>query len=104
MELQGRLLQMGMLRLQLLSTWWREFQILPGRSHPSMNMSADGGFILTGIKVTRAPEEEGGFGEEDEEEGEEGNWGGVEGRGALDLMACDDDAMGCLFGGDGEEE
>ena len=42
--------------------------------------------------------------EEDEEEGEEGNWGGVEGRGALDLMACDDDAMGCLFGGDGEEE
>lgn len=84
-ELQGRLLQMGMLRLQLLSTWWREFQILPGRSHPSMNMSADGGFILTGIKVTRAPEEEGGFGEEEEEEdGEEEGREEMEGDGEED--------------------
>ena len=29
----------------------REYQVLPGRTHPSMTMSQTGGFILTGIKL-----------------------------------------------------
>jgi len=29
----------------------REFQVLPGRTHPNMNMGQHGGFILTGMKV-----------------------------------------------------
>lgn len=51
-QLHSLLADAGMARLQLLNTWWREYQILPGRSHPAMNMSADGGYLLTGIKVT----------------------------------------------------
>jgi tRNA (adenine-N(1)-)-methyltransferase non-catalytic subunit len=39
------------INLRLSDTWTREFQILPGRTHPSMNMSQHGGFILTGIKI-----------------------------------------------------
>ena len=38
-------------KLQLSNTWTREYQVLPGRTHPTMGMSACGGFILTGIKV-----------------------------------------------------
>ncbi|CAM9247877.1 unnamed protein product [Phaeothamnion confervicola] len=37
--------------LQLSDTWYREFQVLPGRTHPHMNMSATGGYILCGYKV-----------------------------------------------------
>lgn len=40
-------------KLQLSNTWTREYQVLPGRTHPSMNMSSCGGYILTGIKVHR---------------------------------------------------
>ena len=38
-------------KLQLSNTWTREYQVLPGRTHPAMNMSACSGYILTGIKV-----------------------------------------------------
>ena len=39
------------INLRLTDTWLREYQILPGRSHPNMNMSQCGGYILSGIKL-----------------------------------------------------
>lgn len=39
------------INLRLSDTWMREYQVLPGRTHPSMNMTQSGGFILTGIKL-----------------------------------------------------
>ncbi|KAL3940376.1 MAG: hypothetical protein SGBAC_005079 [Bacillariaceae sp.] len=39
------------INLRLSDTWMREYQVLPGRTHPSMNMSQSGGFLLTGIKL-----------------------------------------------------
>jgi tRNA (adenine-N(1)-)-methyltransferase non-catalytic subunit len=47
-ELQRQCLAIN---LRLSDTWMREYQMLPGRTHPSMNMSQNGGFILTGIKL-----------------------------------------------------
>ena len=41
-------------KLQLLSlsdAWMREFQVLPGQTHPNMNMGHYGWFILAGIKI-----------------------------------------------------
>jgi tRNA (adenine-N(1)-)-methyltransferase non-catalytic subunit len=38
-------------RMSLSDTWQREYQTLPGRLHPHMNMSASGGYILSGIYV-----------------------------------------------------
>ena len=32
-----------------LDTWLREYQVLPGRFHPHMNMATSGGYLLTGI-------------------------------------------------------
>ena len=29
----------------------REYQVLPGQTHPNMNMSQNGGFLLVGIKL-----------------------------------------------------
>ena len=37
--------------LQLNETWTRENQVLPGRTHPEMNMSACSGYLLWGIKI-----------------------------------------------------
>lgn len=37
--------------LQLHDIWWREYQVLPFRTHPEMNASQPGGFIVTGIKI-----------------------------------------------------
>lgn len=37
--------------LQLNETWTREHQVLPGRTHPEMNMSACSGYLLSGIKI-----------------------------------------------------
>ncbi|KAB5591871.1 TRNA (adenine(58)-N(1))-methyltransferase non-catalytic subunit TRM6 [Ceratobasidium theobromae] len=37
-------------------TWHREYQVLPGRTHPHMNMPGAGGYILTTIKVYDDPE------------------------------------------------
>lgn len=39
------------INIRLSDTWTREYQILPGRTHPKMDMSQSGGFILTGIKL-----------------------------------------------------
>lgn len=39
------------INLRLSDTWMREYQVLPERTHPSMNMTHSGGFILTGIKL-----------------------------------------------------
>ena len=39
------------INLRLSDTWMREYQVLEGRTHPNMNMSQSGGFILTGIKL-----------------------------------------------------
>jgi tRNA (adenine-N(1)-)-methyltransferase non-catalytic subunit len=47
-ELQKRDLAIN---LRLSDTWMREYQVLPGRTHPSMHMTQSGGFILTGIKL-----------------------------------------------------
>ncbi|KAF5199058.1 tRNA (adenine(58)-N(1))-methyltransferase non-catalytic subunit TRM6 [Thalictrum thalictroides] len=37
--------------LQISEPWLREYQVLPSRSHPFMQMSAFGGYILSGIKI-----------------------------------------------------
>jgi tRNA (adenine-N(1)-)-methyltransferase non-catalytic subunit len=39
------------INLRLSDTWMREYQVLPGRTHPHMTMSQNGGFLLTGIKL-----------------------------------------------------
>ncbi|KAJ9462793.1 tRNA (adenine(58)-N(1))-methyltransferase non-catalytic subunit trm6 [Diplonema papillatum] len=40
--------------VQLTETFWREHQVLPNRTHPFVNMSATGGFLLSGIVVQNA--------------------------------------------------
>ncbi|CAG9465911.1 unnamed protein product [Pedinophyceae sp. YPF-701] len=37
--------------------WWREHQVLPQRTHPNMNMSGTGGFVLCGTFVARDDDE-----------------------------------------------
>ncbi|GAB2228431.1 hypothetical protein Droror1_Dr00010270 [Drosera rotundifolia] len=37
--------------LQILEPWLREYQVLPSRTHPCMQMSAFGGYILSGTRV-----------------------------------------------------
>jgi len=39
------------INLRLTDTWMRDYQVLPGRTHPNMNMSMNGGFLLTGVKL-----------------------------------------------------
>ncbi|KAF1794516.1 tRNA (adenine(58)-N(1))-methyltransferase non-catalytic subunit TRM6 [Phytophthora cactorum] len=41
--------------LQLNETWTRDNQVLPGRTHPEMNMSACSGYLLSGIKILDIP-------------------------------------------------
>lgn len=38
--------------LKLSESWLRGHQVLQDRTHPSINMSGGGGYVLTGIKVT----------------------------------------------------
>lgn len=38
--------------LQLQESWWREYQVLPGRTHPEMMTSGTGGYVLSGIRVS----------------------------------------------------
>ena len=45
--------------VSLSETWLRQHQVLPGRTHPHVNMSGSGGYILSGIYVDNA-EPEGG--------------------------------------------
>ncbi|GFO32261.1 tRNA (adenine(58)-n(1))-methyltransferase non-catalytic subunit trm6 [Plakobranchus ocellatus] len=42
------------LQLKLSETWFREYQILPQRTHPKINMSGTGGFLLTFITSQRS--------------------------------------------------
>lgn len=42
--------------LQLSESWLREYQVLPERSHPLMQMSATGGYLLHGITVNQMSE------------------------------------------------
>ncbi|XP_043711305.1 tRNA (adenine(58)-N(1))-methyltransferase non-catalytic subunit TRM6 isoform X2 [Telopea speciosissima] len=37
--------------LQISEPWLREYQVLPSRTHPSMQMSAFGGYILSGTRI-----------------------------------------------------
>ncbi|BFZ07485.1 hypothetical protein BsWGS_10524 [Bradybaena similaris] len=39
------------LQLRLSETWFREYQVLPQRTHPMMNMSGTGGYLLTFMTV-----------------------------------------------------
>jgi len=39
------------IQLRLCDSWLREYQILPGRTHPFMKMSQNGGFLFMGIKA-----------------------------------------------------
>lgn len=43
--------------LQILEPWLREYQVLPSRTHPRMQMSAFGGYILTGTKISASESE-----------------------------------------------
>jgi tRNA (adenine-N(1)-)-methyltransferase non-catalytic subunit len=50
------------LMLQLQESWMRPYQVLPGRTHPHMNMTTGGtgGYILSGITVAPAGPEPSG--------------------------------------------
>ena len=37
--------------LKLTECWFRNYQVLPSRTHPEVMMSGSGGYILSGIKV-----------------------------------------------------
>jgi hypothetical protein len=39
------------IKMQIADTWCREYQTLPNRSHPMMNMSTSGGYLLWGTFV-----------------------------------------------------
>ena len=42
-------------RVSVWDTWMRDYQVLPNRTHPTVNMSHDGGFLLSGVKVSAVP-------------------------------------------------
>lgn len=39
------------LNLTLAESWWREHQVLPARTHPTMSTSGTGGYILSGTAI-----------------------------------------------------
>ncbi|PVU87633.1 hypothetical protein BB561_006247 [Smittium simulii] len=39
------------LNVSLTESWLREYQVLPGRTHPHMGMSGSGGYLLSAIRV-----------------------------------------------------
>ncbi|KAJ3731995.1 Gcd10p family-domain-containing protein [Lentinula guzmanii] len=45
----------GFLGPSLTEGWLRQYQVLPGRTHPTMNTSGSGGYILHAIKVYDDP-------------------------------------------------
>ncbi|KAK9676125.1 hypothetical protein RND81_11G055900 [Saponaria officinalis] len=47
-NLQKEKMAIGM---QILEPWLREYQVLPSRTHPRMQMSAFGGYVLCGTKI-----------------------------------------------------
>ncbi|KAL0459179.1 UNVERIFIED_CONTAM: tRNA (adenine(58)-N(1))-methyltransferase non-catalytic subunit TRM6 [Sesamum latifolium] len=40
--------------LQLSEPWLREYQVLPSRTHPHMQMSSSGGYLLSGTRITHS--------------------------------------------------
>ncbi|KAL8090630.1 hypothetical protein AgCh_039894 [Apium graveolens] len=46
-------LQLGKMAigLQIAEPWLREYQVLPSRTHPQMQMSSFGGYVLTGTRI-----------------------------------------------------
>ncbi|CAA7016940.1 unnamed protein product [Microthlaspi erraticum] len=40
------------INLQITEPWLREYQVLPSRSHPHMQMSPFGGYVLSGIRIS----------------------------------------------------
>ncbi|CAM0140954.1 tRNA (adenine(58)-N(1))-methyltransferase non-catalytic subunit trm6 [Umbelopsis sp. WA50703] len=45
------------LNVQLTESWLREYQVLPGRTHPEMTTSGGGGYVLSAIRVLDEPKE-----------------------------------------------
>jgi len=43
----------GYIMLRVTETWLRQYQVLPERTHPEINMSGGGGYVLSGYKVDR---------------------------------------------------
>ncbi|XP_039125767.1 tRNA (adenine(58)-N(1))-methyltransferase non-catalytic subunit trm6 isoform X1 [Dioscorea cayenensis subsp. rotundata] len=43
--------------LQISEPWLREYQVLPSRTHPQMQMSGFGGYILSGTKISNNSED-----------------------------------------------
>ena len=41
----------GCVNVQLVEPWLREYQVLPQRTHPNMNMSGTGGYMLSATYV-----------------------------------------------------
>lgn len=40
--------------IQISETWYRHHQVLPKRTHPTVNMSTAGGYLLTAVKVGKS--------------------------------------------------
>ncbi len=49
----------------LSETWLRRQQVLPARTHPDVNMSGSGGYVLSGTYVDPAEPEEANGNEDD---------------------------------------
>jgi len=46
----------GYLGANVTEAWKRKYQVLPGRTHPMMNMSGTGGYILHAFKIFDDPD------------------------------------------------
>ncbi|XP_057794809.1 uncharacterized protein LOC131011072 [Salvia miltiorrhiza] len=42
------------INLQISEPWLREYQVLPSRTHPHMQMSSSGGYLLSGTRISGA--------------------------------------------------
>ncbi|KAL4239032.1 tRNA (adenine(58)-N(1))-methyltransferase non-catalytic subunit TRM6 [Mactra antiquata] len=45
----------GLVNYRLTETWLREYQVLPNRTHPVIQMSGTGGYVLTATTVVKSP-------------------------------------------------
>ncbi|XP_045104360.1 tRNA (adenine(58)-N(1))-methyltransferase non-catalytic subunit TRM6-like [Portunus trituberculatus] len=53
MELYSEVRALGGTNMRLSETWLRHYQVLPQRTHPAINMSGGGGYLLYGTKVIK---------------------------------------------------
>ncbi|KAK3886367.1 hypothetical protein Pcinc_009471 [Petrolisthes cinctipes] len=53
MELYNQMKSVGGTNLRLSETWLRHYQVIPQRTHPEINMSGGGGYILYGTIVLK---------------------------------------------------